>query len=88
MYEFIMSEPRVAILQQIFDLATPQIVFGRVALLGDAAFADRRKTGMVSDGCGGEWLLDKPFFTTARRRRRSHNSWMLKNEEGEGSSLY
>jgi 2-polyprenyl-6-methoxyphenol hydroxylase-like FAD-dependent oxidoreductase len=48
------------ILQPIFDLATPQIVFGRVVLLGDAAFVARPHvgTGVTKAALDAQFLAD------------------------------
>jgi 2-polyprenyl-6-methoxyphenol hydroxylase-like FAD-dependent oxidoreductase len=42
----VLEKTAVPFLQPIFDLASPQLAFGRVALLGDAAFVARPHVGM------------------------------------------
>ena len=42
----IVEKTALPFLQPIFDLASPQLAFGRVALLGDAAFVARPHVGM------------------------------------------
>ena len=46
----LMDEP---VLQPIYDLETPRMAFGRVAIIGDAAFVARPHVGAgVSKACG------------------------------------
>lgn len=42
----IVEKTAVPFLQPIYDVASPQLVFGRIALLGDAAFVARPHVGM------------------------------------------
>ena len=46
--------------QAIFDLESPQVVYGRVALLGDAAFVARPHLGMgtTKAAMDANWLVD------------------------------
>jgi 2-polyprenyl-6-methoxyphenol hydroxylase-like FAD-dependent oxidoreductase len=57
--EVIAAAPQ-PILQPIFDLATPQIVFGRAVLLGDAAFVARPHvgTGVTKAALDAQFLAD------------------------------
>ena len=63
--------------QPIFDLESPQIVFGRVALLGDAAFVARPHVGAgvtkaaldaasLADAAAGDDLVGRPAALSAR----------------------
>ena len=58
------------ILQPIFDLESPRIAFGRVALVGDAAFVARPHvaTGVMKAAIDAESLADALVGTAATSR--------------------
>ena len=58
-------------LQPIYDLDSPRMAFGRVALLGDAAFVARPHVGMGVTKAGDDAMaLAQRWRGRARRRRR------------------
>ena len=57
--------------QAIFDFASPQIVFGRVALLGDAAFTVRPHPGAGTTKCCDGCRTPGRCHRGARHRRRA-----------------
>jgi 2-polyprenyl-6-methoxyphenol hydroxylase-like FAD-dependent oxidoreductase len=76
------------ILQPIFDLESPQIVFGKVALLGDAAFVARPHVGTgvtkaaldaqcLADALGAEGSNLDAALTRYDRERRQFGSWLV-----------
>jgi 2-polyprenyl-6-methoxyphenol hydroxylase-like FAD-dependent oxidoreductase len=50
----VVRKTRHPFLQPIFDLETPELVFGRVVLVGDAAFVTRPHTGMGVTKAGSD----------------------------------
>jgi 2-polyprenyl-6-methoxyphenol hydroxylase-like FAD-dependent oxidoreductase len=52
----IVHKARQPLVQPIFDLESPQLAFGRVALIGDAAFVARPHCGMGVTKAGGDAL--------------------------------
>ena len=66
----LMDEP---VLQPIYDLETPRMAFGRVAIIGDAAFVARPHVGAgVSKACDDalRWPTRSPAMTSSRRCSR------------------
>ena len=89
---------RQPILQPIFDLESPRITFGRVVLVGDAAFVARPHvgTGVTKAALDAQALTDaldaaKGNFATALARydseRRQFGSWLVERGRYLGSHL-
>jgi 2-polyprenyl-6-methoxyphenol hydroxylase-like FAD-dependent oxidoreductase len=89
---------RQPILQPIFDLETPRISFGRVVLLGDAAFVARPHvgTGVTKAALDAQALTDaldaaNENFAAALARydteRRQFGSWLVARGRYLGSHL-
>ena len=86
------------ILQPIFDLESPRIAFGRVALLGDAAFVARPHvaTGVMKaaldaqslvdaiEAGGGDWAAALQRYD---RERRPFGSWLVERGRHIGASI-
>ncbi|MEX3959759.1 FAD binding domain-containing protein [Trinickia sp. EG282A] len=61
----IVEKTRMPLFQPIYDLEVPQLAFGRLALLGDAAFVARPHCGMgVTKAAGDALQLAKSLSTT------------------------
>lgn len=71
-YAEVVEKTAMPFLQPIFDLVSPRLAFGRVALLGDAAFVARPHTGMGVTKAGDELRVHWPrrWPRMAPRRRR------------------
>jgi 2-polyprenyl-6-methoxyphenol hydroxylase-like FAD-dependent oxidoreductase len=87
------------ILQPIFDLESPRLVFGRVALLGDAAFVARPHvaSGVMKAALDAERLVDAlsgvgigsdldSVLATYDRERRMFGHWLV--ERGRHIGAY
>ncbi len=86
------------ILQPIFDLESPRIAFGRVALLGDAAFVARPHvaTGVMKaaldaqsladaiEASGGDWAAALQRYD---HDRRPFGSWLVERGRHIGASI-
>jgi len=84
------------LLQPIFDLQSPKIVFGRVALLGDAAFVARPHvaTGIMKAALDAQRLVDTlrgsdPEAALARydHDRRQFGQWLVARGRHIGAQL-
>ncbi len=82
--------------QAIFDLISPQIVFGRVALLGDAAFLVRPHPGAGTTKCAmdAECLADaineqgiEMGLALYQRRQGAFGAGLVRQGRGDGSYL-
>jgi 2-polyprenyl-6-methoxyphenol hydroxylase-like FAD-dependent oxidoreductase len=83
--------------QAIFDLASPRLVFGRVALLGDAAFVARPHVGAgvtkaaldaacLADATAAEPDLDAALAYYDRERRR-FGDWIVARSRDLGACI-
>ncbi|HEV3184356.1 MAG TPA: FAD-dependent monooxygenase [Xanthobacteraceae bacterium] len=83
--------------QAIFDLSSPRLVFGRVALLGDAAFVARPHVGAgvtkaaldatcLADATAAEPDLDAALATYDRERRR-FGDWIVARSRDLGACI-
>lgn len=83
--------------QAIFDLASPRLVFGRVALLGDAAFVARPHVGAgvtkaaldatcLADATAAEPDLDAALARYDRERRR-FGDWIVARSRDLGACI-
>jgi 2-polyprenyl-6-methoxyphenol hydroxylase-like FAD-dependent oxidoreductase len=83
--------------QAIFDLASPRLVFGRVALLGDAAFVARPHVGAgvtkaaldaacLADATAGAPDLDAALAHYDRERRR-FGDWIVARSRDLGACI-
>jgi 2-polyprenyl-6-methoxyphenol hydroxylase-like FAD-dependent oxidoreductase len=83
--------------QAIFDLASPRLVFGRVALLGDAAFVARPHVGAgvtkaaldatcLADATAAEPDLDAALTRYDRERRR-FGDWIVARSRDLGACI-
>ena len=85
------------ILQPIFDLESPRLVFGRVALLGDAAFVARPHvaTGVMKAALDAQGLADAlaggadldAALMRYEHERRQFGSWLVARGRRIGASL-
>jgi 2-polyprenyl-6-methoxyphenol hydroxylase-like FAD-dependent oxidoreductase len=84
----LVASTRQIILQPIFDLESPRIAFGRVALVGDAAFVARPHvaTGVMKAAVDAECLADalaaaggdvEPALARYDSERRPFGAWLV-----------
>lgn len=93
----VVAAAKQPILQPIFDLESPRLVFGRVVLLGDAAFVARPHvaTGVMKAALDAQGLVDalanNPDLTAALARydheRRQFGEWLVARGRRIGSYL-
>jgi 2-polyprenyl-6-methoxyphenol hydroxylase-like FAD-dependent oxidoreductase len=85
------------ILQPIFDLETPTLAFGRVALLGDAAFVARPHvaSGVMKAALDAESLVDalsasgsvEAALTRYNAERQPYGAWLVERGRHIGATI-
>jgi 2-polyprenyl-6-methoxyphenol hydroxylase-like FAD-dependent oxidoreductase len=85
------------ILQPIFDLQSPRIAFGRIALLGDAAFVARPHvaTGVMKAALDAQALADalaaddhvEAALANYDRKRRPFGTWLVARGRHIGAAI-